>query len=174
MHIATTRFNKETLQEHQNWCIAHEFKGAIINASKHISKSIPPNDDVCVIHMLNLKPKQNDGCGGTIVGFSIIKNRPVYSHNENYGYIFDNFHIYSDGNYNRVTYMSDCYFPIEEFTTLEDKKTIGLLEEILFYGKGNMKRGEGITKMPDYYLTKNELDFFKKMQLIKLNYNNHV
>ena len=37
-----------------------------------------------------------------------------------------------------------------------------------------MKRGEGITKMPDYYLTKNELDFFKKMQLIKLNYNNHV
>ena len=177
MYIATTRFNPNTLEEHTRWCLNNDVHGCIINSPTPMCPKIPKNELVCVIHMLNLNPKQHNGCSGNIVGISFVKNQPMYDHNENYGLIFDNFKIYSDGNYNRYTYLSPYYIPINNDSKIVPNQQFILeLEALLFYGKGHMKRGHGISLIKTNNLSNDTLNSLKTLcktfeNKIKLNYN---
>ena len=170
MYITTTRFDEKTLNEHKYWCLNNNFNGAIINSPTPMSPKIPHNALVCVIHMLNLNRKQHNGCSGNIVGISFIKNQPVYDHNENYGYIFDNFKIYNDGNYNRYTYLSPYHIKIDPMGESKiNRNIISELEEVLFYGKGHMKRGHGITLLNSKNLSDSTQRYFNSLNETFLN-----
>ena len=112
MIIATTRFNDVTVHENIKWCNENNFNGIIINTSCKSSSKIPFNSEVLVICMLNLDRIKNNGCGGKIYGFTIINNRPVYSHNTICGRKFDNFNIYSRKHYNRFSYLGPNFLPL--------------------------------------------------------------
>jgi len=138
--IASTRFNNDTWNENNEYRRTNEIHGCIYGTPNPISEMITLNTNVIICEM-------NNSCN-KIMGLGMIKN---------YLYTNKKYQIYSKGNYNRFTYKSEYRVDIEDI--LEDEKQIiEDLENIVFKGKGHLKRGFGITSIPQ-----------KKMS--NLNYN---
>ena len=138
--IASTRFNNDTWNENMDYRRTNELQGCIYGTPNPMSELIPLNTNVIICEM-------NNSCD-KIMGLGLIKN---------YLYTNKQHKIYSKGNYNRFTYLSE--YRIDREDVLEDeKKIIEDLEKIVFKGKDHIKRGFGITSIPQ-----------KKMS--KLNYN---
>jgi len=138
--IASTRFNNDTWNENMDYRRTNELQGCIYGTPNPMSELIPLNTNVIICEM-------NNSCD-KIMGLGLIKN---------YLYTNKQYQIYSKGNYNRFTYLSD--YRVDREDILEDeKKIIEDLEKIVFKGKDHIKRGFGITSIPQ-----------KKMS--KLNYN---
>jgi hypothetical protein len=79
-----------------------------------------------------------------IEGIGLIKNK-IY---------FDNYYkIYSDGNYNRFVYKSN-YRVDRNHLELYYSDILSLFELILFKGKTHLKRGFGITQVPEKLIDK--------------------
>ena len=129
--IGTTRFNEQTVNENKKWRDKKKWPGCIYGVPKMICKTIPNSIQVIVIEMLNQKP------GGKILGFGLIKN---YLRADTIA------HIYKDRTYNRHIYNSKYRVDINEIPE-KHRETINLLESMLFYGYGHMKRGQGITTL---------------------------
>ena len=129
--LASTRFNDETWNENIEYRRTNELQGCIYGTPNPMSELIPLNTNVVICEM-------NNSCD-KIMGFGLIKN---------YLYVNQYYKIYSRGNYNRFTYKSDYRIDRDELnkdevTVLED------LEKIVFKGKGHLKRGFGITSIPE-------------------------
>ena len=91
-----------------------------------------------------------------IMGFGLIKN---------YLYVNQYYKIYSKGNYNRYTYKSEYRVDRNELNETE-LKYLHDIENIVFKGKGHLKRGFGITSIPTKKI--NELKYNIKNELIKI------
>ena len=65
-------------------------------------------------------------------------------------------------NYNRYTYKSRIRVDRDELTERELKFIEGL-EELVFYGSTHIKRGQGITKVPDKLLGDKKKKLIKKI-----------
>lgn len=136
--VVCTRFNYTTWEENKRWRENKKYNGCIYCTPKNIAKSIPIGSILIVIEMQN--------SNNTILGIGIIKNLLKHKH----------FKIYSDLNYNRFSYFSPYRIDKKEFTP-EEEILIKKIEIILFKGSGHLKRGDGITQVPQKHVCKLEL-----------------
>ena len=89
-----------------------------------------------------------------IQGIGLIKNKNVIG----------SYHkIYSDGNYNRYTYKSKFRIDRHELTA-DEKKTIRILDILLFKGSRHLKRGQGIKVVPLWISENKHILFITHLQ----------
>jgi len=140
-----TRFNNKTWGELVDYKKQHGIGGAIYGVPQRIGPTIPIKAKLLVLEM------NNDT--NTIMGVGLIRN-----------YIkMDKTHpIYSWGNYHRFTYEGKRRISRDDFTR-EEQTLVEKMEEKVFKGKGHLKRGQGIQKVPYDRYTKEDLEAFKQM-----------
>lgn len=151
-NIGTTRFNSKTWKENRDWCKSKGWYGCVYCTPKQITEKIPLNIPIIVLEMHNDKNK--------IMGIGLIKNAVVVGQYHK---------IYSEGNYNRYTYKSTYRIDREKLSENEEK-IIKILDILLFKGKKHLKRGQGITIIPEWISNNKHInfhDYFKSM------FNNH-
>tara|TARA_B100001758_G_scaffold247292_1_gene264623 strand:+ start:596 stop:1087 length:492 start_codon:yes stop_codon:yes gene_type:complete len=139
--VCITRFNDITYNERKTWCTKHNFKGSIYGCPNMINSAILQDQKIIVLEMNNSINK--------IVGIGIIYNKLNLTNHR--------YKIYSDNNYNRYIYKSDKYIDISNLDKIDgnifdkiDAKIIEQIELLLFKGKRNYKRGQGIQRIPLY------------------------
>lgn len=160
-YIATTRFNTDTWTQNMVYKKKHNINGVVYGTSTPIVHTIPRNQVIFVIEMLNLSSNEKH-FPGMITGISIIRNR----------YSVESKRIYHDHNYNRYIYSGKYYFPREIFNE-KQISMITKIEEQLFYGKTHCKRGKGISKLPRHIYENNKPFLVFLMYLyIKEKYKN--
>ena len=131
MKICATRFNNSTYRENIRWRENNQEKGCIYNVPITIKNNIIGYKNLIVIEMNNER--------NMIEGFGIINSRVR---------VDKKYRMYNDYNYNRYTYIGEDYInrkdiPIEYNEILED------LEDAIFRGRRHIKRGQGITLIPE-------------------------
>jgi hypothetical protein len=124
----TSRFTTDTYLENKRYREAHNIP-CIYNPAIPISDRHPPGK--CLVLEMNITTNK-------LIGIGIIQKQ-----------LQSNARIYKDPSYNRYTYRGNHYIPVEQIppSIVQD------LEQKLFYGKSHMKRGMGLTKYPDKWLT---------------------
>ena len=123
-----TRFNNNTWQENERWREKNETSGCIYNCPIYIKENVPLLIKIYVIEMNNDTNK--------VLGIGRIINK-LYTDQK---YI-----IYDDRNYNRYTYKGKKRIDKQDIDPIELEK----LEKRLFTTKSHLKRGQGITQVPD-------------------------
>ena len=73
------------------------------------------------------------------------------------------YNIYNWGNYNRYTYSSKYRINSDELNR-DETITLYVLEMLLFKGSRHLKRGQGITSLPNWIMKNNHFDFQKKIK----------
>jgi hypothetical protein len=124
----TARFNTDTYTENKRYREIHKVK-CIYNPAVPISDRHPPGK----YYILEMNIDTNK-----LLGIGIIQKQlqPCVQ-------------IYKDPSYNRYTYMGNDYITLDKLP----ESMIEYLEKKLFYGKTHMKRGMGLTKFPDIWVT---------------------
>ena len=134
--IASTRFNNHTWNENVNYRNKIDHNGCIYGCPQSISSKILDDSLLYIFEMNNSLNR--------IEGIGLIKNKIYY---DNY------YKIYSDGNYNRFVYKSN-YRVDRKQLELYYPDILSLFELILFKGKTHLKRGFGITQVPEKLIDK--------------------
>lgn len=153
-YLATTRFNNKTFNENRNYRRKHNFNGCIYGVPREIAQTIPPLAKIFVLEM------NNDT-----------------NEIEGIGYMFNKIHfkqkhrIYRDMNYNRFTYISKHRVDRSEMTENE-LKYLRLLEIMVFKGSNHLKRGQGITCVPQSRITRQHKTILTFMRNLFLKGNN--
>jgi len=143
--LMITRFNNKTWNELQTYRNKSGITGSIYGVPRRVGPTIPLKEKLYVLEM------NNDT--NTIMGIGLIRNFIKMEQHHS---------IYSDGNFNRFAYSGKKHISREEFTRAEEE-LIEKMEERVFKGKGHLKRGQGIQKVPYERYTKGELEVFKQM-----------
>ena len=144
MHIiATTRFNTKTWDENQHWRNKHEWEGCVYGTPTKTSDRLTPHAPLFILEMHNDENK--------VKGIGLVKNAIVINQ---YHY------IYSDRNYNRYTYKSKYRIDRNQLSD-EEEKVMAMFDVLLFKGARHMKRGQGITSIPDWMANNRHVDFKK-------------
>ena len=128
-YIASTRFNNFTWDENTKYRKKYNIKGAIYGVTIKIHDKYPLKSIMFVIEMNN---DTNNICGISVIRNSLILDKK--------------YTIYSDNNYNRFIYMGDFWISREEIYKY-DNVLVEILENILFKGKGHVKRQSGISAL---------------------------
>jgi len=134
--IASTRFNNHTWNENVNYRNKIRHSGCIYGCPQSISIKIPDDSLLYIFEMNNSLNR--------IEGIGLIKNKIYY---DNY------YKIYSDGNYNRFVYKSNNRIN-RDYLDSNYPDILRLFELILFKGKTHLKRGFGITQVPEKLMNK--------------------
>jgi hypothetical protein len=146
--IASSRFNQQTWEENCSYRREKNMAGCIYGSPCQLSSKIQPKTLVFISEMNNTTNK--------IEGIGLIYNIIKY---DKY------YRVYDTGNYNRYIYGSD--FRISRNVLMEyNQELVKSLEQILFKGKTHMKRGSGITTVPEKLLKHklfNELNVRKEL-----------
>ena len=132
--IATSRFNSETWEQNCAYRQKSQHKGCVYGAPLQISSKVSPQQLVFVVEMNNSTNK--------IEGIGLIRN--IY-HTDKY------YKVYPNGNYNRYVYKSD-YRVDRDLLERDNSQLVHNLEYILFREKTHMKRGSGLTLIPEKLL----------------------
>ena len=148
--IATTRFNNETFRENKRWRETNLVLGGggcIYKVPIKIACSIAIGIGMYIIEMNNSTDR--------IEGIGVIRNQLRYDCSEM---------IYSDRNYNRYTYRGLKRVDREEILVAdggeEFLREMGL---VLFKGKGHLKRGQSITRLPMKKLLPKYVEFISRV-----------
>ena len=149
-YVGTTRFNNFTWNENLLWRERKDYKGCIYGVPIKINETIQKNIPIFIIEMNNEMNK--------IMGIGLIKNRTINNMKAR---------IYSDRNYNRFIYKGYFHVHNKQFDEYE-KKIIGLFEILLFKGKKQCKRHQGISLLPKWIMKNDEYEkkikqFFKEI-----------
>ena len=126
--LMVTRFSNDTWRENILWRERSNNIGCIYNCPVYIKGNVPLMSIIYVIEMNNDK--------NMVMGIGRILNK-VYTD--------QNYKIYEDRNYNRFTYKGKNHID-------RDNIPNDLLEKIetrLFTTKSHLKRGQGITHVPN-------------------------
>lgn len=152
-YLTTTRFNHKTFEENTIYRNKCNFKGCIYGVPKTVSVHIPSNSNMFVIEMLNISKGQPDA-PGKIMGIGLIKNKINFKRRHR---------IYSDQNYNRYCYIGRCRVDRDDMsdTELIDLK---IFEDMVFRGYAHLKRGQGITSVPQSKLIDKKIFIHKFLQ----------
>ena len=126
-YLASTRFNKSTWSENQEFKKKEKIEGAIYGASMKINEKYPINVLLFVIEMNN---DVNEIYGISLVRNSIVTNK--------------RYSIYENYDYNRFIYKGDYWISREDILN-EDRMIVEMLENMLFKGKSHLKRQSGIS-----------------------------
>tara|TARA_B110001469_G_C9644977_1_gene325581 strand:+ start:4072 stop:4530 length:459 start_codon:yes stop_codon:yes gene_type:complete len=143
--LMITRFNNKTWDELVCYKNRNTIHGAIYGVPTRVSPTIPLKEKLYVLEM------NNDT--NTIMGVGLVRN-----------FIKMNKHhrIYGEENFNRFSYQGKYRIDRSEFTRGEHE-LIEKMEEKVFKGKGHLKRGQGIQKVPYERYCKNDLGQFKQI-----------
>jgi hypothetical protein len=154
MEICVTRFNNITFDENRKWIKENNSGvGCIYGCPVKISESILPYTTLLILEMNNNK--------NIIEGIGIITNNCARENKKYYK-------IYTDNNYNRYIYKSNCRINRIHFNTYE-KDIIDWLEEYLFKSANHCKRGQGIQKLPKKIINNEEFNFVKFLIAMYIN-----
>ena len=143
--VATTRFDTKTWTENKSWREKREYKGCIYGCPVRIKDDVFPNILIFILEMHNDSNK--------IMGIGLIRNKILTKNKAR---------IYSDENYNRYIYLGDYRIDRQDLT-MEEKKIVIILEELVFYGKGHLKRGQGIQILPSWILNNPQLVLSRRL-----------
>jgi hypothetical protein len=149
--IASTRFNNHTWNENVNYRNKIHHVGCIYGSPQSISIKIQEESLLYIFEMNNSLNR--------IEGIGLIKNKIYY---DNY------YKIYSDGNYNRFVYKSN-YRINRDYLELNYPDILCLFELILFKGKTHLKRGFGITQVPEKLIDKYYSLIYREQEIIDNN-----
>lgn len=144
-YLATTRFNNEYFIENERWRERNGWKGCVYGTPRKIKEDVVPNSYIFVIEMNNDENK--------IMGVGLIKNTLSMPSKR----------IYSAGNYNRYTYKGKRRLNRHEAEG-DYEKVLCILEELLFKGSRHMKRGQGITIIPEWICNNRHVDFTRYLK----------
>ena len=136
-YVTTTRFNHKTFEENRTYREKCDFNGCIYGVPKPISVNIPLKTDLFVFEMLNISKGQPDA-PGKIMGIGMIKNKINFKKRHR---------IYSDQNYNRYCYIGRRRVDRDEMSEAE-LTDLKVFEDMVFRGYAHLKRGQGITSIP--------------------------
>ena len=129
--IASSRFNQETWDENCSYRREKQIKGCIYGSPSQLSCKIPPNSLVFIVEMNN--------SSNNIEVIGLVYNKIQY----------DKYYmVYKTGNYNRYIYKSNYRVDRSELI-LYNPELIKAFDQILFKGKTHLKRGSGITIVPE-------------------------
>lgn len=143
--IMVTRFNNETWQQLSTYKKDNNIEGAFYGVPRRIAETIPLKSKLFVLEMNNQT--------NTIMGVGLIRNLIK----------MDKTHtIYSWGNYHRFTYQGKKRIDRNTFSR-EEQELIKKMEQQVFKGKGHLKRGQGIQKVPYERYNKEDLEQFTRM-----------
>ena len=131
--LVTTRFNDYTWEENKNYRIKHNIRG-IYPVPQTMSPKIYTDSLVFIIEMNNTKNK--------IEGIGLIRNR---IETDKY------YKVYEERNFNRFVYKTK-YRIDREILEYHNKTIVEILDYILFKERTHLKRGSGITTLPDKLL----------------------
>ena len=150
-YLTTTRFNNETYKQNERYRINNDIDGCVYGTPYEMPGYIPLHAKVFVLEMNNDTNK--------IQGIGYLTNRL---------YTKKRFNIYKDKNYNRFSYLGKHRVDRQQMTEkmLKDLETI---EELVFKGKGHLKRGQGITSFTQKKLDKNKKFIWKFLMSIFVN-----
>jgi hypothetical protein len=146
LYIATTRFNDATWQQNNSWRERHEWDGCIYGSPTLIKETIPIGMNVAILEM------HNDL--NTIMGIGIISNNIEKE---------KKYQLYEWGNYNRFIYKS-LYRIDRGMLDEEELKIITILETLVFKGSRHLKRGHGITVLPEWIIKNKHISFEERMR----------
>jgi hypothetical protein len=143
--LMITRFNNKTWEELEKYKKENDITGPLYGVPRRVAPTITLKDRLYVLEMNNDTNK--------IMGIGLIRNfiKMDTTHS-----------IYSDQNFNRFSYQGKRRIDKDDFTR-EEQDIIEKMEEKVFKGKGHLKRGQGIQKVPYERYTKTELEAFKQM-----------
>ena len=135
MRLMATRYDNKTLEQVNLFRNkrADEFgqDKAIYCAPIRIKESIPVNETLMVIEMNNERNQ--------VIGLGLIKN---------YVWADKKYKIYDEMNYTRYIYKGKYRIPRENMNEQEEIY-MKIFDVILFKGKTHLKRGQGLTEIPD-------------------------
>lgn len=153
--IVTNRFNNDTWNENCDYRSRYKIEGCIYCSPQQLSSKIHPNSSVFVVEMNNSTNK--------IQGIGLISNKIQ----------FDRYYkVYEIGNYNRYTYKSDYRIDRDDLLKhLPDM--VYILDYILFKEKTHLKRGSGMTQIPEKLLRHKkcgDTDIVNELKLVFYKY----
>ena len=131
-YVGTTRFNNLSWRENKRWRENNDVPGCVYNTPARMAVHISQDVNVLVLEMNNDEPNQ-------IMGIGLVKNHSYRQ--KKYAY------IHSVSRYNRYTYTGDFRIDAEDMSPTE-KQVLRKLEDMVFKGKGHLKRGQGIIMIP--------------------------
>ena len=134
--IGTTRFNALTWRENCSWRAKHHPKGCAYGVMKPITINIPLNSNVVVLEMNNSTNK--------IMGIGLVINCPDPP---------ENVRMYRDTNYCCYLYKGNFRIDRDDLSERE-KIIIRIFEHLVFEKKTHLKRGQGITSLPEKMIKK--------------------
>jgi hypothetical protein len=147
--LATTRFNTNTWEENKKWREKNKMaSGCIYGTPMQINEKILLEATVFVLEMQNDLNK--------VIGVGLIKNVLVVGKYHN---------IYSNKDYNRYTYRSNYRIDRENMSRKEER-IMKIFDYLLFKTAYHLKRGYGITRVPQRIMDNKHVDFisvFKRM-----------
>lgn len=152
-HVYTTRFNSITYSENINSKLVHMNRSnvSLYGTTLPLPSNIPENKYLIVFDMNNSTNK--------VMGFGFIKKK--LSKNQK-------IRIYENPSFNRYIYSSNFYVSMNEIHEESWKDFIrDEFEKSLFYGKGNMKRGNNFTRYPVKRLNYKHMLFLVNLFAIK-------
>jgi hypothetical protein len=130
-YVVTTRFSAETFQQNAQFRAKYPTVKCIYGSSREMTKCIPPGSLVFVIEMNNTL--------NCVEGIGLIRNQTRLDK-----YI----RIYESGNFNRYVYRGNYRMSREDI----DANLLEALDEVLFKGRGHLKRGSGFLQIPKILL----------------------
>lgn len=150
--ILTTRFTTETYLENIKWREKNNYNGCIYNLKIRISDQNLYDKPYFVLEMNNEINK--------VMGIGVIKNKISKRKVK----------IYSNPYFNRYCYEGSRFiklYDIENNKSLLKKEVydnfIELFENIIFYGKGHMKRGQSMTHFPKKKISKLHIELLESI-----------
>lgn len=145
LYIATTRFKTGTWNQNQRWRDSNDWCGCIYGTPTRMKDDIPVGISIAVLEMHNDNNK--------IMGIGLVSNRIEKE---------TKYNIYEWGNYNRFVYMSK-YRIDRETCSEEELKILNILDILLFKGSRHLKRGHGLTILPNWISKNKHIDFEKQI-----------
>lgn len=147
--LTATRFTNKTWEENEVFREKMKHPGCIYGVPKEIPAIIEKDTYLYVFEMNNSYPSQ-------IMGMGIIKNDPRN---------IKHFRIHNKNDYNRFCYYSKHRLD-RTYLEKHHKTILELVENAVFKGKDHIKRGQGISRLPEKKLKKDYKDLKEFIKLI--------
>lgn len=133
MHlIGTIRFNTDTLKQNIDWTKQNDFNGCIYGCPLSIKSEIKTDSNLYILEMNN---DINE-----IIGIGLIKNKSIKRNIK--------YKIYDVDSYNSFIYRGKYKVVRDDFNQ-EEMIFIKKMENLIFKGSKHLKRGRGITILPN-------------------------
>lgn len=126
--FVSSRFTNATWSENEIYKERSNFSGCIYGAPQQMSPKIEPRSLVLVVEMNNSQNK--------IMGIGLIRN--VHVTNKTYK-------IYDVGNFNRFVFVGKYRLDRDDLSA----ELLRVLDYVLFKERTHLKRGSGLTTIPD-------------------------